>query len=88
MWAQFDLKYIEDPKKTFGDTHWTFTIVQKGFQQTFPEAYNFFQKYHIPNPEMEKLMQWLTIEAMKSADAAARWVKEVQGKGIIEDWIG
>jgi glycine betaine/proline transport system substrate-binding protein len=87
MWAQFELKYIEDPKKAFGDTYWTFAIVQKNFSQNFPEAHKFFQKYHIPNPEMEKIMLWLTSENMKSADAAARWVNEVKGKGIIESWF-
>lgn len=86
-WAQFELKYIEDPKKAFGEEHWTFTIARKGFAKDFPEAHKFYQKYHIPNPEMEKIMNWLVNENIKGIDAAARWVKEVRGKGIIEKWF-
>jgi glycine betaine/proline transport system substrate-binding protein len=88
MWAQFELKYIEDPKKVFGaEPLWHYAIAYKGFGDTFPEAKKFFFKYHIPNDELAKLMLWLTTGGMKPDEAAAKWIKEVRGKGIIEKWF-
>jgi glycine betaine/proline transport system substrate-binding protein len=88
MWAEFDLKYIEDPKKVFGaEPLWHYAIAYKGFGDTFPEASKFLLKYHIPNDELAKLMLWLISGGMKPDDAASRWINEVRGKGIIEKWI-
>ncbi len=88
MWAEFELKYIEDPKKVFGaEPLWHYAIATKGFGDTFPEAKKFLLKYHIPNEELSKLMLWLTSGGMKSEEAAAKWVKETRGKGIIEKWF-
>jgi glycine betaine/proline transport system substrate-binding protein len=87
IWRLTKLRYIEDPKKVFGEEAHFFTLAHKGIQNDFPEAYAFFKKYHIPNDAASLIMSW-TDEGMQPRDAALKWISENRGKGVIEQWFG
>jgi glycine betaine/proline transport system substrate-binding protein len=87
MWSKFKMRYLEDPKKTMMDEpYYCFHVVNKDFESNFPKAQAFLTKFHIPNEEEAKIMSWID-GAMKPEDAAAKWIDEVKGKGIIEPWL-
>ena len=87
MWSKFKMRYLEDPKKTMMDEpYYCFHVVNKDFESNFPKAQAFLTKFHIPNDEEAKIMGWID-GGMKPEDAAAKWIDEVKGKGIIEPWL-
>ncbi len=87
MWSQFKMKYLADPKHVLmPEPYYDFHIVRKDLKTNFPQAYTFFSKYHLPNDEEAKVMGWIDA-GMQPADAATKWIKENQGKGLIEKWV-
>jgi glycine betaine/proline transport system substrate-binding protein len=87
MWAQYKMRYLKDPKQTMmEEPYYDFHIVRKDFKSNFPKAYDFLKKYHIPNEEEANIMSWID-HGMTPQDAAAKWVNESRGKGLIEKWI-
>jgi glycine betaine/proline transport system substrate-binding protein len=88
MWSKFKMRYLEDPKKTMmQEPYYCFHVVGKDVESEFPKAYEFLKKFHIPNDEEAKIMGMIDVDGMKPEDAAAKWIGEVKGKGIIEPWI-
>lgn len=87
MWSKFKMRYLEDPKKTMMDEpYYCFHVVNKDFESNFPKAQAFLTKFHIPNDEEAKIMAMID-GGMKPEEAAAKWIGEVKGKGIIEPWL-
>jgi glycine betaine/proline transport system substrate-binding protein len=87
MWSKFKMRYLEDPKQTMmAEPYYCFHAARNDFQSNFPKAYAFFQKFHIPNNEEAVIMGWID-GGMEPAAAAAKWIKQTTGKGIIEPWL-
>lgn len=87
MWTQYKMRYLKDPKKTMMEEPFNcFHIVRNDFKTNFPKAYDFFKKFHIPNDEEARIMAWID-KGMKPEEAAAKWIDEIKGKGLIEEWI-
>jgi glycine betaine/proline transport system substrate-binding protein len=88
MWSKFKMRYLEDPKKTMmQEPYYCFHVVTKDAGTEFPKAYEFLKRFHIPNDEEAKIMGMIDGDGMKPEDAAAKWIGEVKGKGIIEAWL-
>jgi glycine betaine/proline transport system substrate-binding protein len=83
--AEWDLKYLEDPKQVYGGEEYIHTIVRKGLQEDMPEVYAILDKFNWETSDMEEVM--LNIEdGMDPAEAAANWVDANQEK--VNTWIG
>lgn len=46
MFAKYDLKYLKDPKETFGSTENINTIARKGLKKDLPNVYKIIDKFH------------------------------------------
>lgn len=87
MWSKFEMRYLEDPKKTMMEEPFhCFHIAPKSLAENFPKAHAFFKKYHMPSAELAKIMGSID-EGMSPQDAAAKWIDETKGQGIIEPWL-
>jgi glycine betaine/proline transport system substrate-binding protein len=86
LWNLTKMRYIEDPKKVFGEEAHFFTLAQKNFEKEFPEAQKFFTKYHLPNDAASLIMEWID-GGMQGREAAMKWISESKGKGVIEPWL-
>ncbi len=83
--AKWDLKYLEDPKGTYGGEEQIVTIVRKGLKEEKPEVYQVLDKFNWTTSDMENVM--LNVEnGMSPAEAAAKWVNENQDK--VKNWTG
>ena len=83
MFAKYDLKYLEDPKKVMGDAEEIHTVVRKGLKEDQPEAYKVLDKFHWTEKDMEKVM--LEINNGKEPQQAAQdWIKENQK--TVDSW--
>ncbi|MER1998811.1 MAG: glycine betaine ABC transporter substrate-binding protein [Lysinibacillus sp.] len=82
MFDKYDLKYLEDPKETFGGVENIHTFVRKGFGQDFPGVYKIVDAFEWTSGDMEKVMS----DALTSNfdEASAAWVE--QNKDKVEQW--
>ncbi|MER9254403.1 hypothetical protein NKI59_21690 [Mesorhizobium sp. M0598] len=87
MWSKFKMRYLDDPKRTMmAEPYYCFHVTTNDFESNFAKAQAFLTKFHIPNDELAKIMSW-NDGGMRPEDAAAKWIGEVKGKGIIEPWL-
>ncbi|WP_326624970.1 ABC transporter permease/substrate binding protein [Streptococcus pyogenes] len=83
MFAKYDLKYLKDPKATFGSTENINTIARKGLKKDLPNVYKIIDKFHWTQKDMEAVM--LDINKGMSPEAAAKkWVEANKSK--VSSW--
>lgn len=82
MWANFDLKYLEDPKGIYPKD--VCAIVSRtGFAEDFPELEAFFKNFNLQETELYDLMG--SIKESDDAEVAAKeWYKSHEV--MIESW--
>jgi glycine betaine/proline transport system substrate-binding protein len=84
MFAKMDLKYLDDPKKVYGDAEQIHTIVRKGLEKDHPDAYQFLDQFQWTPDDMAEVM--VEIQGGKSPEqAAADWVQKHETK--VNGWI-
>ncbi|HEP1339592.1 ABC transporter permease/substrate binding protein [Streptococcus pyogenes] len=83
MFAKYDLKYLKDPKETFGSTENINTIARKGLKKDLPNVYKIIDKFRWTQKDMEAVM--LDINKGMSPEAAAKkWVEANKSK--VSSW--
>lgn len=74
MFAKWKLRFLEDPKKVFGDEEHVDTVANPALAEKAPEAVSFLKKFNWNAEEVGEVM--LAIRDGAKPDAAARdWVK-------------
>lgn len=82
--AQWDLKYLDDPKGVYGGEEHIATITRKGFAEEMPEAYQILDNFYWKPADMETVM--LAVQGgLTPEEAAAQWVAENQDK--VATWL-
>ncbi|GGN99284.1 glycine betaine ABC transporter substrate-binding protein [Saccharibacillus kuerlensis] len=82
MFAKYDLKYLEDPKKSYGDAEEIHTIARLGLQEDHPEAYQFLTNFEWTEEEMGEMM--IAIQDGTSAEQAAADFVEAHPERVAE----
>ncbi|GAB3796559.1 glycine betaine ABC transporter substrate-binding protein [Virgibacillus kimchii] len=72
--AQYDLKYLDDPLEAYGGEEHINTIVRHGLQEDMPEAYEVLDRFYWEVEDMESIM--LAGQDMEIEEAAEEWVAE------------
>ncbi|OAB34962.1 glycine/betaine ABC transporter [Paenibacillus macquariensis subsp. defensor] len=84
MFADMDLKYLEDPKKVFGESEEIHTLVRLGLEEDHPKAYRFLDQFEWTPADMESVMGDIK-EGMPEEEAAKKWVAANEAK--VNKWI-
>ncbi len=74
MFSKYDLKYLEDPKKSYGDAEEIHTLARKGLKQDDPTAYQFLDRFSWTDEEMGKIMVAIQ-DGADPAEAAKQWAE-------------
>jgi glycine betaine/proline transport system substrate-binding protein len=92
--SAYDLKFLEDPKGTFGGSENVNTIARKGLEEDMPNAYKVLDRFYWEPQDMEAVMfdaQEVSFEEAannwieKNPDKVAQWtegIEKVDGKEI------
>ncbi|MFB1051101.1 glycine betaine ABC transporter substrate-binding protein [Paraliobacillus sp. JSM ZJ581] len=81
--SKYDLKYLEDPKGSFGEDEYLGTMVREGLEEDSPVAYQVLDNFVWTPEDIESVM--LEIQSGTSAeDAAANWIENNQDK--VDEW--
>lgn len=82
--AQYDLKYLEDPKGSFGEAEYIHTVANKDFSERHPEVKEMLQKFKMDDDQIGTLESYIN-EGMDPVDAAKKWISENQD--LVDSWI-
>lgn len=82
--GRFELKFLEDPKKVYGDSERIETYARKGFKTDDAFAAKFFANFHLTEAQMADLLVKMQEEGDKS-ELAKQWIKNNQE--LVNTWL-
>lgn len=82
--AEWDLKYLDDPKGVFGAAETINTIVAKDLHERMPEVYHFLSRFYWEQEDMGAVMVDIR-NGMSEREAAAKWVEANPEK--VASWL-
>lgn len=87
MWGVWDLKYLKDSKKVYGDPKdgQILTLVRKDLKDDMPEVYRVMDNFIWTPDEMAEVMVWIK-NGMEPADAGKKFLEKHPEK--FAEWTG
>ncbi|MBU5594004.1 glycine betaine ABC transporter substrate-binding protein [Amphibacillus sp. MSJ-3] len=82
--AEYDLKYLEDPDNVFGEAETIETMVRLGLEEDSPLAYQILDNFHWEATDMEEVMLDIS-EGTSAEEAAETWIEANRDK--VDEWI-
>ncbi|MCP1299462.1 glycine betaine ABC transporter substrate-binding protein [Chryseobacterium sp. S0630] len=84
MFGKMKLKFLDDPKKIFGEAEQIKTYSRKSFAKDHPELAKFFSKIHFDDENMSDLL--MKMEQSKNKEATAKeWVED--HSELVQLWL-
>lgn len=84
MFGKMKLKFLDDPKKIFGEAEQIKTYSRKSFAKDHPELAKFFSKVHFDDENMSDLL--MKMEQSKNKEATAKeWVED--HSELVQLWL-
>ncbi|SDL00686.1 glycine betaine/proline transport system substrate-binding protein [Modicisalibacter muralis] len=86
MFARWDLKYLDDPKKVYGGAEEIHTVVREGLEEDMPEVYAVLDNFEWTPEQMGEVMLMNQEEGSDPYANAQQWVEENQD--VVAEWTG
>ncbi|MBD7966532.1 glycine betaine ABC transporter substrate-binding protein [Paenibacillus gallinarum] len=83
MFNKYDLKFLEDPLKSYGEAEEIRTIVRKGLKEDHPTAYEFLDRFNWTAEEMAEMMIAIQ-DGSDPQQAAKEWAEAHKDK--VAEW--
>jgi len=84
MFAKYDLKYLEDSKKIFGEAEKIHTLANKKFTKSNPEIVKMLKAFKFDEQQMGDV-ESLINEGMEPEAAAKKWIAD--NRDLADSWI-
>lgn len=84
VFAEYDLKYLEDPEKIYGDEEAIYAIANKNFADNNPEIVKWLSQWKMDDQSLGDLMSTIN-EVGDPAEGAKIWVNE--NRSLVEQWL-
>lgn len=84
VFSEMDLKYLEDPKKVYGDVEKIHHATRQGFADDFPEVDKWLKNWKMDDDSIGSLMSYVN-EAEEPLAGAEKWVEDNQD--LVSEWI-
>lgn len=86
MFGRWNLRYLDDPKKTLGESETINTVVRNGLKKDMPEVYAFLDKFHYTDiGQLQTLMAWNQEKGADLTANAKRFMKE--NPELVNSWF-
>lgn len=76
MFSRYDLKFLDDPQKQYGDAEHIQIMATKGFSDKDPYAAAFFRNFALDNDQLSELMDLVEAYPMHEEEGAKIWLSE------------
>ncbi|MGD6968017.1 glycine betaine ABC transporter substrate-binding protein [Rossellomorea vietnamensis] len=80
----YDLKYLEDPKKVYGDPDDIYYMTRKGFEEDHPEVIKWMNNWQMDDETLGSLMATVK-ETGDPAEGAKAWIDE--NRDLVDQWL-
>ncbi|WP_017185758.1 glycine betaine ABC transporter substrate-binding protein [Alkalibacillus haloalkaliphilus] len=84
IFADHDLKYLDDPKESFGGVEKIHHATRHDFEEDYPEFSEWLRNWKMDDEEIGELMAYVE-EAEEPIDGAREWIDE--NEELINEWI-
>ncbi|WP_341302125.1 glycine betaine ABC transporter substrate-binding protein [Lysinibacillus sp. FSL H8-0500] len=81
--AKYELKYLEDPKGSYGGEETINTFARKGLKEDLPDVHTVLDNFHWTPEDMESVMSEIT-DGKDPKDAAKDWIAANSDK--VKEW--
>ena len=82
--ARFDLKFLNDPDKIFGETENIYSLHNPQLAQKHPKIVSFLHDFRMNSNQLGQVMGWIA-DGMDQQKAGEKWVNE--NPEIVNDWL-
>ena len=82
--AEYDLKFLEDPEGVYGDEETINALVREGLGDDEPVAHEFFDEYFMTDDEISEVMELIN-ETGDEEGSAEEWVED--NMDVVEEWL-
>lgn len=79
---QYDLKYLDDPEGSMGESEYIHTVTRNGLEDDMPELYQFLDSFAWEMEDMEQIMY--DAEESSFEQAAESWIEDNQD--LVDEW--
>lgn len=86
-WAfnRWDLKYLDDPLRIYGEGEKATTLARKGLKEEKPEVYGIASRFEWSQDDIQSVMTDIE-DGMSEEEAASKWIANNSDK--VAEWIG
>ncbi|UJL45734.1 glycine betaine ABC transporter substrate-binding protein [Virgibacillus sp. NKC19-16] len=84
IFAEVDMKFLEDPQKTYGETEEIFMATREGFESDYEDVYKWMTNWELTDEELGDLMVYVQEDTENPIEGAKKWVEENQD--VINEW--
>ncbi|WP_080871969.1 glycine betaine ABC transporter substrate-binding protein [Oceanobacillus timonensis] len=85
IFSEVDLKFLEDPNKTYGEVEEIFMATREGFNEDFKEVNNWMETFQLNDEQLGELMVYVKENEDNPIEGAEKWVEENQD--VINEWM-
>jgi len=82
--AQFDLKFLEDPQDVYGGEETINSVTREGFADDFPRVQSFLENFYMTDEQLGGLIG-LMEEVGDNDQAAQQWIEE--NRELVDEWL-
>ncbi|KYH29546.1 MULTISPECIES: glycine betaine ABC transporter substrate-binding protein [Clostridium] len=83
--SRWDLKFLDDPKGTYGKAENLHTIARKGFSQDMPEVAEFLKNFKMNDDQLGSLMADIQDSDKDPSEVAKEWMHK--NEELVNSWI-
>jgi len=85
MWNRYELKYLQDPKKVYGEAGEVHTIARIGLKNDMPEIYQFLTQFKWTPEDMQEVMAMNRVEGTTPYENAVKWIND--NPELVSQWL-
>ncbi|WP_330948748.1 glycine betaine ABC transporter substrate-binding protein [Virgibacillus sp. MG-45] len=85
IFSEVDLKFLEDPKKTFGEIEQIYMATRDGFDSDHEKVSNWLTNFKLNDEQLGDLMNKIKENEDNPIEGAQKWVEENQD--VINKWM-
>jgi len=85
IWAEFNIRFLEDPKQVFGQEENIVAIANKSILEENKRAVTFFERFSLNRVQLSSLMSDIRTSDKLPTAVAREWV--IDNPAIVNDWV-
>ena len=84
MFDKYELKFLDDPKKSYGEAEGIHTLANKDFTTKNPDVAKMLKAFKLDDKQIASLEK-LIKDGMQPEDAAKKWIAD--NKALVDSWM-